>query len=71
VIVSDNLSSDFRKTIAEQATLFVGGAEMVSRLVAEHGLVAMRHRLRPLSSLTAAKDHHARGNMIARGSSRK
>ncbi|WP_024517803.1 UDP-glucose 4-epimerase GalE [Bradyrhizobium sp. Tv2a-2] len=46
VIVLDNLSSGFREAVAEQATLIVGDvgdAELVSRLIAEHGINAIMH----------------------------
>ena len=46
VIVLDNLSSGFRESVAEQAKLVVGDvgdAELVSRLIAEHGVDAIMH----------------------------
>ena len=46
VIVLDNLSSGFRESVAEQATLIVGDtgdAGLVSGLIAEHGVNAIMH----------------------------
>jgi UDP-glucose 4-epimerase len=46
VIVLDNLSSGFREAVAEQAKLVVGDvgdADLVSRLIAEHGINAIMH----------------------------
>lgn len=46
VIVLDNLSSGFREAVAEQARLIVGevgDADLVSRLIAEHGIDAIMH----------------------------
>jgi UDP-glucose 4-epimerase len=46
VMVQDNLSSGFREAVAGQATLIVGDvgdAELVSSLIAEHGIDAIMH----------------------------
>jgi len=46
VIVLDNLSSGFREAVAEQAKLVVGDvgdADLVSRLIAEHGIDEIMH----------------------------
>jgi UDP-glucose 4-epimerase len=46
VIVLDNLSTGFRQAVADQATLVVGDtgdAELVSRLIGEHGVDAVMH----------------------------
>jgi UDP-glucose 4-epimerase len=46
VIVLDNLSTGLREAVAEKATLIVGDvgdAELVSQLIAEHGIDAIMH----------------------------